>query len=267
MAKEKTIASNKTQEKAKASAEKPVVEKKKAVGKWLIKHKGQVEYSAYLLASNGEILLTSEVYSTVDGAKTGIETIKKNVALGNFELVQDKAKRYFYKLKSSANRLLCVGEVYNTKQSCLKSIESVKRFAETAVISDKIEEDLTIIEYTPNKKVDEKTQYKGKWKILEDDDTGYFCAQLFASNGELLLSGEYVSTYSAAKSSLQNIRKNALECNFVIDRDKNKKYVFKLRNAQKSILCLSASYDSLSACQKALDSTYRFAVTATTDKI
>ena len=49
--------------------------------------------------------------------------------------------------------------------------------------------------------------------------------------------------------------------------DKNGKYVFKLRNAQKSVLCMSASYGSLSACQKALDSTYRFCVTATYDNL
>ncbi len=242
-------------------------EKKKAAGKWIIKHKGDKEYTAYLFASNGEILLTSEVYSTVDGAKTGIETIKKNIALGNFEITRDKADRYFYKLKSSANRLICVGESYSTRQSCVNAIESVRRFAETAKVMDKIEEDMTVIDYTPNKNVDANTAYKGKWRITEDDDEGYFCPQLFASNGELLLSGEYVSTYDAAKASMLNIRKNALAGNFIIDKDKNGKYVFKLRNAQKSVLCMSASYGSLSACQKALDSTYRFCVTATYDNL
>ena len=54
------------------------VEKKKAIGKWVIKHKGDTEYAAYLLASNGEILLVSEIYASVDGAVQGIETIKKN---------------------------------------------------------------------------------------------------------------------------------------------------------------------------------------------
>lgn len=242
-------------------------EKKKATGKWLIKHQGGDEYVAYLVASNGETILTSEVYTTVDGAKGGIETIKKNIALGNFEIVRDKADRFFFKLKTAANRLLCMGEVYRTKQSCLNAVESVKRFSQTAVLSDKIQEDLTVVAYKPNKKVDLNTAYKGKWKILEEDDEGYFCPQLFASNGELLLSGEYVSTYAAAKASMLNIRKNALDGNFIIDRDKNKNYVFKLRNAQKSVLCVSASYESLSACQKALDSTYRFCLTATYDNL
>ncbi|MBQ9714804.1 MAG: DUF1508 domain-containing protein [Clostridia bacterium] len=260
MANEKKTAPKKTEEK-------PAVEKKKAIGKWIVKHKGDGEYASYLLASNGEVLLVSEIYSSVDGALQGIETIKKNIALGNFELVQDKAKRYFYKLKSSANRLLCVGEVYSTKQSCVNSVDSVKRFAESAVLSEKIEEDLTIVAYMPNKNVDEKSPLKGKWKIVEDDDTGEFCAQLFASNGELLLSSEYVSTEKAAKTSLQNIRKNALAGNFIIDRDKNKNYVFKLRNEKKSVLCMGASYKTLAACQKAVDSTYRFCVTAVVDKL
>lgn len=242
-------------------------EKKKASGKWVIKHKGDGEYTAYLLASNGEILLTSEVYTSVEGAKTGIETIKKNIALGNFDITRDKADRYFYKLKSSKNRLICVGEIYPTRQSCINAIESVRRFAETAKVTDKIYEDVTVIDYKPTKNVDTNTPLKGKWKIIEDDDEGYFSPQLYASNGELLLSGEYVSTYSAAKASMLNIRKNALAGNFIIDKDKNGKYVFKLRNAQKSVLCMSASYNSLAACQKALDSTYRFCVTATYDNL
>ena len=250
----------------KAATEKAPAEKKKALGKWAIKHKGNNEYMAYLLASNGEVLLTSEVYTTIEGAKTGIETIKKNIALDNFEVVRDKAGRFFYKLKTTANRLLCVGEVYASRQSCNSAIESVKRFAPSAILIDKIEEDLTIIDYKPNKNIDEKTTYKGKWKIIEDDE-GYFCPQLYASNGELLLAGEYVKSYAAAKSSMLNIRKNALEERFVIDKDKSGKYVFKLRNAQKSILCLSASYETLAACQKALDSTYRFCVTATYENL
>lgn len=250
----------------KAATEKAPAEKKKSSGKWAIKHKGNNEYMAYLLASNGEVLLTSEVYTTIEGAKTGIETIKKNIALDNFEVVRDKAGRFFYKLKTTANRLLCVGEVYASRQSCNSAIESVKRFAPSAILIDKIEEDLTIIDYKPNKNIDEKTTYKGKWKIIEDDE-GYFCPQLYASNGELLLAGECVKSYAAAKSSMLNIRKNALEERFVIDKDKSGKYVFKLRNAQKSILCLSASYETLAACQKALDSTYRFCVTATYENL
>lgn len=250
----------------KAATEKAPAEKKKASGKWAIKHKGNNEYMAYLLASNGEVLLTSEVYTTIEGAKTGIETIKKNIALDNFEVVRDKAGRFFYKLKTTANRLLCVGEVYASRQSCNSAIESVKRFAPSAILIDKIEEDLTVIDYKPNKNIDEKTAYKGKWKIIEDDE-GYFCPQLYASNGELLLTGECVKSYAAAKSSMLNIRKNALEERFVIDKDKSGKYVFKLRNAQKSILCLSASYETLAACQKALDSTYRFCVTATYENL
>lgn len=254
------------QEKTKAATEKAPADKKKALGKWAFKHKGHNEYMAYLLASNGEVLLTSEVYTTIEGAKTGIETIKKNIALDNFEVVRDKAGRFYYKLKTTANRLLCVGEVYASRQSCNSAIESVKRFAPSAILIDKIEEDLTIIDYKPNKNIDEKTTYKGKWKIIEDDE-GYFCPQLYASNGELLLAGECVKSYAAAKSSMLNIRKNALEERFVIDKDKSGKYVFKLRNAQKSILCLSASYETLAACQKALDSTYRFCVTATYENL
>ena len=41
----------------------------------------------------------------------------------------------------------------------------------------------------------------------------------------------------------------------------------KLRNEKKSVLCMGASYKTLAACQKAVDSTYRFCVTAVADKL
>ena len=42
---------------------------KKVVGKWVVREKGDGEFVAFLHANNGEIILTSEIYSTAEGAK------------------------------------------------------------------------------------------------------------------------------------------------------------------------------------------------------
>lgn len=259
---EKSVTEKTTKEKV--IAEKPAADKadKKALGKWIIKEKGEGEFVAYLYANNKEIMLTSETYSSPDGAKKGIATIRKNAAIDeNFTYYRDKNKNYFFKLKTSKNRLLCAGETYANKSACLKSIESVKNFVDSP-LAEKIEKDVTIINYTPGQ--DEAytpRKNSGKWVISElDDET--FIAQLFASNGELLLSSESYASYSSAKDAVENITQNGLNGNFIIDSDKKGRFFFKIRNAQKLTLCVGETYSQLTACQSAIESVFGFLKTA-----
>lgn len=256
---EKSATEKNTQEKV--VAEKPAADKK-SLGKWIIKEKGEGEFVAYLYANNKEIMLTSETYSSPDGAKKGIATIRKNAAIDeNFTYYRDKNKNYFFKLKTSKNRLLCAGETYANKSACLKSIESVKNFVDSP-LAEKIEKDVTIINYTPGQ--DEAytpRKNSGKWVISElDDET--FIAQLFASNGELLLSSESYASYSSAKDAVENITQNGLNGNFIIDSDKKGRFFFKIRNAQKLTLCVGKTYSQLTACQSAIESVFGFLKTA-----
>lgn len=264
VATEQTVAEKSVTEKTtkeKVIAEKPAADKK-ALGKWIIKEKGEGEFVAYLYANNKEIMLTSETYSSPDGAKKGIATIRKNAAIDeNFTYYRDKNKNYFFKLKTSKNRLLCAGETYANKSACLKSIESVKNFVDSP-LAEKIEKDVTIINYTPGQ--DEAytpRKNSGKWVISElDDET--FIAQLFASNGELLLSSESYASYSSAKDAVENITQNGLTGNFIIDSDKKGRFFFKIRNAQKLTLCVGETYSQLTACQSAIESVFGFLKTA-----
>lgn len=264
VATEQTVAEKSVTEKTtkeKVIAEKPAADKK-TLGKWIIKEKGEGEFVAYLYANNKEIMLTSETYSSPDGAKKGIATIRKNAAIDeNFTYYRDKNKNYFFKLKTSKNRLLCAGETYANKSACLKSIESVKNFVDSP-LAEKIEKDVTIINYTPGQ--DEAytpRKNSGKWVISElDDET--FIAQLFASNGELLLSSESYASYSSAKDAVENITQNGLNGNFIIDSDKKGRFFFKIRNAQKLTLCVGETYSQLTACQSAIESVFGFLKTA-----
>lgn len=235
---------------------------KKVVGKWVVKEKGEGEFVAFLHASNGEIMLTSETYSTPEGAKRGITTIKKSVESGSFQLYCDKNSNYYYKLKNAQNRFLCVGETYPTKASCLSAIDSVKRFAD-APVSDEMEKDITIIKYIvpqDEEKVVRNSAYAGKWVITDVEDM--YIAQLFASNGELLLNSEAYTSISSAKASIETITTNGKAGNFIIDVDKKGRFFFKLRNDKKSTLCVGESYSQLSKCQNAIDSVRRFLQTA-----
>ncbi len=233
---------------------------KKVAGKWMVKEKGEGEYVAFLYANNKEVLLTSETYSTVDGAKKGVATIQKNATDENFAIYKDKNKHFYFKLKNSKNRFLCVGETYPNRNACLNSIESVKKFVDSP-ISDAVEKDITLIKYvpTPEDKLPEK-KYSGKWVIKEEE--GEYRAQLHASNGELLLCSESYASYASAKEAIGNISQNGIAGNFIVDCDKKGRYFFKLRNATKVTLCVGETYSQLQACLSAIDSVRSFLKTA-----
>ena len=257
----KTVAA-KTTAKPTAKKAEPVKDAKTAVGKWIIKEKGDGEFVAFLYANNGEIMLTSEIYTSEESARAGIDTIRKNVDGGTFVNYKDKNKNYYFKLKSVKNRILCVSETYKSEALAESAKESVKRFVSSPVQSG-VEKDITVIKYVLPKKedpVDTRSAYSGKWKIEKDGDT--YMAKLFASNGELLLNSESYVSYASAKSAISTIVTNGVAGNFIIDSDKKGRYFFKLRSAQKATLCIGETYAKLDSCQSAIESVRRFLKTA-----
>ena len=136
----------------KQNARQPAVEQTKTAGeeekrtaysgKWVVsKNEESGTFSFELRASNGEKLLESIEYTSLSGAKNGIKTHKNNIAKGNIVISQNKKGQFYFRLLNGSKQLLCTGETYPTKAGCESAVESVKRFAETAVVTVKEEQD------------------------------------------------------------------------------------------------------------------------------
>ncbi len=109
-----------------------------------------------LAASNGEVIATSEVYSTEAACLSGIASVKKHApaaAIENqtnspfavekhpkFEVYLDKAGEYRFRLKANNGQIIAVSEGYKALASCLNGIESVKKNAPDAAIVNKAAE-------------------------------------------------------------------------------------------------------------------------------
>ena len=252
--------------KEKKPAKKAVEEKKvakKLNGKWIVEKESDGEFVSKLLASNGEVMLTSEIYTTEEGARNGIATIIRGVESNNFIVYQDKNNNYYYKIKTANNRLLCAGEIYKAKDACLKAVESVKRIAKDSIVVEGYKDGLGYADYTPAKLdvTDVKKGTEGKWRIVKRE-SGNYSAQLFASNGQLMLATEEVALEKSAKNAIESVKKNAEQGNFIIDHDKFGRFYYKLRNAQKSVICIGEAYETLDSCTSAIESVRRFALTA-----
>lgn len=270
-AKEKAASDTETKPSAKKTAAKKTAQGEKyaatakpsrrMLGKWRVVIKGENAYIAALSASNGEVMLTSEIYSTEEGARNGVGTIIKGVETGNFVIYRDKGGDYYYKLKSAGNRLLCVGEIYKTKDACEKAVQSVKRIAKDSPVATGVAEGERFIPYVPAKVVAPAKGRAGKWKI-EQSENGGFSAKLYANNGQIMLSTEEVASRKTAEKAVESVRKNCAEGNFYIDKDKFGRFYYKLHNAQRSVICTGETYDTVDGVVSAIESVRRFAAYA-----
>ena len=106
-----------------------------------------------LKASNGEVIATSEIYSTESACLNGIESVRKNavdakledqtvagfetVTNPKFEVYKDKAGEFRFRLKARNGEIIAVGEGYKAKASCLNGIDSIRRNApESPVVKE-----------------------------------------------------------------------------------------------------------------------------------
>ena len=106
-----------------------------------------------LKAANGQVILTSEVYTTAAACRKGIASVVKNAPLAQvetqtekgyavltnpkFEMYQDKAGAYRFRLKARNGEIIAVSESYTARAGCLNGIESVQKNAMDAEIMEK----------------------------------------------------------------------------------------------------------------------------------
>ena len=119
------------------------------MGKFVIK-KTNTGVKFDLKAGNGQVIATSEVYSSDAACKNGIESVKKNApaaAVENqtvegyavekhpkFEIYNDKAGEFRFRLKATNGQVIAVSEGYKALAGCLNGVESVKENAPEAEI-------------------------------------------------------------------------------------------------------------------------------------
>ena len=103
-----------------------------------------------LKATNGQVIATSEVYTTEAACKNGIASVAKNAPVANvedqtvegfateknpkFEIYTDKAGEFRFRLKATNGQVIAVSEGYTTHAACVNGVESVKKNAVDAPI-------------------------------------------------------------------------------------------------------------------------------------
>lgn len=103
-----------------------------------------------LKAGNGEVIATSEVYSSENACRKGIASVMKNAPVAGiqdqtvegcapvkhpkFEIYKDKAGEFRFRLKATNGQVIATGEGYKAMAGCKNGIESIRKNAPDAVV-------------------------------------------------------------------------------------------------------------------------------------
>ena len=121
------------------------------MGKFVIKET-TTGYTFNLTASNGQVIATSQVYTTLASCKDGVESVRTNAPIASvedqtqegyttqtnpkFEIYTDKAGEYRFRLTAKNGQTIASSEGYAQMAGCTNGIESVKKNAADATVEE-----------------------------------------------------------------------------------------------------------------------------------
>ena len=106
-------------------------------GYYELKRSGETGYMFNLKAGNHETILTSQIYTGKDAAKTGIASVQANASLDDQfkKKIAGDASPYFV-LSAKNGEVIGTSEMYTTTSARDKGIESVQTNGPTAIIKE-----------------------------------------------------------------------------------------------------------------------------------
>ena len=109
------------------------------MGKFVISKRKNDEFQFNLKASNGQIILSSEGYTTRAACDNGIESVRKNSQdEARFESKTASNGKFHFNLKATNGQIIGSSQMYETEASCNNGIASVKNNAADATVDEEL---------------------------------------------------------------------------------------------------------------------------------
>lgn len=106
-------------------------------GKFHLKKASDGQFHFNLLAANGEIILSSELYRSKSSALAGIESVRKNAGrVEAFEVKRSSGGKYHFVLKATNGQVIGQSQHYSSVVGVESGVVAVRRLAPQAYLSD-----------------------------------------------------------------------------------------------------------------------------------
>lgn len=107
------------------------------MGKFVITTRSNGDYQFNLVAGNGQVIMTSQGYSSKAGCLNGVESVRTNSAEdGRFERLTASNGKPYFTLKAGNGQVIGSSQMYESEAGRDNGIESVKNNAPDASIDD-----------------------------------------------------------------------------------------------------------------------------------
>lgn len=104
-------------------------------GKFELKVAKNGKYHFSLKASNGQIILTSQMYASRTTAANGISSVKTNAPLdGRYERKNSESGKPYFVLKAANGQVIGNSQMYDSEKSRDNGIQSVMNNAPNAAV-------------------------------------------------------------------------------------------------------------------------------------
>lgn len=111
------------------------------MGKFVITLRKNGEFQFNLKATNGQVILSSEGYTTKAACLNGVESVKKNSQVEErFEIKVAKNGKPFFNLKASNGQVIGGSQMYASERTMKQGIASVMKNAPEAPVVEELGE-------------------------------------------------------------------------------------------------------------------------------
>ena len=115
--------------------------KHRTMGKFVITVRKNGEFQFNLKATNGQVILTSEGYTTKAACLNGVESVRKNGPVAErYEVKEAKNGKPFFNLKASNGQVIGSSQMYASERTMKQGIASVMRNAADSPVVEELGE-------------------------------------------------------------------------------------------------------------------------------
>ena len=110
------------------------------MGKFVITLRKNGEFQFNLKATNGQVILTSEGYTTKAACLNGVESVKKNAPIQErYEIKEAKNGKPFFNLKATNGQVIGASQMYASERNMQAGIASVMKNAPEAPVIEELD--------------------------------------------------------------------------------------------------------------------------------
>lgn len=190
----------------------------------------------HLLAGNGEKVLASQGYSSLEAAKNGIASVQANGANESRYLQREASNGQWYFVLTAAN-----GEIIGTSEMYVSSSNAQRGQASTINVVK-----ATVAQGAAETGTAKFQTFKGL------DGKYYFHAR--AANGEIVLQSQAYTTKASANAGISSVQTNGvIASRYSVLPAADGSYYFVLKAANGQVIAVGESYVSKSNAQRGVD--------------